>query len=203
VTKADGTKFGKSEGGQNIWLDPQRTSPFRFYQFWVNALDADVLNYLRYFTFLTQAEVKELAHANQAAPEQKAAQKRLAAEVTRLVHGETALERAMRASQVLFGGSLSDVPLEDLLDIFGDAPSSQFDKARFDGEGVALADVLVESGLLKSKREARDLMTSGGVYVNNARISDANRRLTHADSFAGQVIVLRKGAKAYHLVKLG
>jgi tyrosyl-tRNA synthetase len=203
VTKADGTKFGKSEGGQNIWLDPQRTSPFRFYQFWVNALDADVLNYLRYFTFLTQAEVEELAHANQAAPEQKAAQKRLAAEVTRLVHGETALERAMRASQVLFGGSLSDVPLEDLLDIFGDAPSSQFDKARFDGEGVALADVLVESGLLKSKREARDLMTSGGVYVNNARISDANRRLTHADSFAGQVIVLRKGAKAYHLVKLG
>lgn len=203
VTKSDGTKFGKSEGGQNIWLDPARTSPFKFYQFWINALDADVINYLKYFTFLTRDEIAELEHAVQTDAGQKAAQKRLASEVTRMVHGESALERAVRASQVLFGGSLDDVSPDDLLDIFGDAPSSQFDKARFDGEGVALADVLVESGLIKSKREARDMMSSGGVYVNNVRVTDPARRLTHADSIGGQVIVLRKGAKAYHLAKLG
>ncbi|MCU0464268.1 MAG: tyrosine--tRNA ligase [Anaerolineae bacterium] len=203
VTKADGTKFGKSEGGQNIWLDPARTSPFKFYQFWINTLDADVINYLKYFTFLSREDIAGLEQATQTDPGQKVAQKRLAAEVTRLVHGESALERAMRASQVLFGGSLDDVPTEDLLDIFGDAPSSQFDKSRFDGEGVALADVLVESGLLKSKREARDLMTSGGVYVNNVRVSDPAQRLTHADSIGGQVIVLRKGGKTYHLARLG
>jgi tyrosyl-tRNA synthetase len=202
VTKADGTKFGKTEGGQNIWLDPQRTSPFKFYQFWINTLDADVIPYLKYFTFLSRDDIAELEHAVQTAPEQKAAQKRLAAEVTRLVHGESALERAVRASQVLFGGSLEDVALEDLLDIFGDAPSSQFERARFDGEGVPLADVLVESGLIKSKREARDMMGSGGVYVNNQRVTDAARRLTHADSLGGQVVVLRKGAKTYHLARL-
>jgi tyrosyl-tRNA synthetase len=203
VTKADGTKFGKSEGGQNIWLDPARTSPFKFYQFWINALDADVINYLKFFTYLTRADIAELENAVQTEPGQKAAQKRLAAEVTRMVHGDTALERAMRASQVLFGGSLDNVSTDDLLDIFGDAPSSQFDKSRFDGEGVPLVDVLVESGLIKSKREARDMMTSGGVYVNNVRITDPARHLTHADSIGGQVIVLRKGAKAYHLARLG
>lgn len=202
VTKADGTKFGKTEGGQNIWLDPQRTSPFKFYQFWINTLDADVINYLKYFTFLSREDIAELEHAVQTAPEQKAAQKRLASEVTRLVHGESALERAVRASQVLFGGSLEEVALEDLLDIFGDAPSSQFARARFDGEGVPLADVLVESGLIKSKREAREMMSNGGVYVNNQRVTDAARRLTHADSLGGQVVVLRKGAKTYHLARL-
>ncbi|WP_456429893.1 tyrosine--tRNA ligase [Rhodocaloribacter sp.] len=201
VTNAAGTKFGKTESG-TVWLDPELTSPYRFYQFWLNTDDRDVIRYLKFFTWLTRSEVEELAAATEAAPERREAQRRLAREVTRLVHGEAELARAEQASAVLFGGEMDTLPLADILDIFEDVPSAELPRARFEGEGIGVIDLLAESGATASKGEARRLVRSGGAYVNNRRVTDEHARITLEDTIEGKAVVVRKGRKNYRLVLL-
>ncbi|WP_457654135.1 tyrosine--tRNA ligase [Rhodocaloribacter sp.] len=201
VTNAAGTKFGKTESG-TVWLDPELTSPYRFYQFWLNTDDRDVVRYLKFFTWLTRSEIEELAAATEAAPERREAQRRLAREVTRLVHGEAELARAEQASAVLFGGEMDTLPLADILDIFEDVPSAELPRARFEGEGIGVIDLLAESGATASKGEARRLVRSGGAYVNNRRITDEHARITLEETIEGRAVVVRKGRKNYRLVLL-
>lgn len=202
VTKSDGTKFGKSEAGA-IWLDPQRTSPYRFYQFWYNADDADVVRYLKYFTWLTSAEIGELEQEMAEHPERRAAQQRLAREVTRLVHGETALARAEEAAQALFGGALASLSAADVRDIFDEVPSTLLPRQELTGDGMALPDALLRCGIATSKSDARRAIEGGGIYINNIQAADIARRLILNDAIEGQFVVLRKGRKNYHLIKIG
>ena len=200
VTSADGVKLGKTEQGA-IWLDPQRTSPYRFYQFWLNQQDADVIRYLGYFTWLTFEELAELEQAVRARPEQREAQRRLAREVTRLVHGEQALASAERASQALFGGTLDGLSAAEIEDVFAEAPASALPRSAFEGAGKPIVDLLVETGVVRSKGEARRLIAAGGVYINNVRVEEVGQAVTTAHLIAGRVVVLRTGKKQYHLVR--
>ncbi len=201
VTSATGVKFGKTEAG-TVWLDAARTSPFRFYQYWLNIADADVIQYLKYFTLLTPEEIAALEQTLISAPERREAQRRLAEEVTRMVHGEEALKRAQQASEVLFGGGMEGLSAAELLDIFAEVPSSVLPREHLSGEGMALVDLAVQCGLERSKKQARTLIESGGLYLNNVRVDDVNARVTLAQAIEGQVIVLRKGKKQYHLVRV-
>ena len=201
LTTASGAKFGKTESGA-VWLDPARTSPFRFYQFWLQTDDRDVDQHLRRFTFLTAAEVAAITAAHAAAPERREAQRTLAATVTRMVHGEGELARAERASQVLFGGALADAAPEDILTVFDDVPSIELPAAAFDGAGVPSADAAVQSGLTASKGEANRLIKQGGLYVNDRRLAEAAHHLTAADLIGGQVLVLRKGQRERRVVRV-
>jgi tyrosyl-tRNA synthetase len=201
VTSNSGVKLGKTEAGA-IWLDPQRTSPYRFYQFWLNQDDADVVNYLKYFTWLTEPEITALAQQVAERPEQREAQRTLAREMTRIVHGETALARAEQASQVLFGGEVAGLSAEDIRDIFADVPSTQTPKSAFEGDGIGLVDLLDSTELAKSKGDARRAIEGGGIYVNNIRAADAAQTVSLSDAIDGQFIVLRKGKKHYHLLQI-
>jgi tyrosyl-tRNA synthetase len=201
VTSADGVKLGKTEQGA-IWLDPARTSPYRFYQFWLNQQDADVLRYLGYFTWLTQEEIAGLGAALAARPEQREAQRRLAREVTRMVHGEQALAGAERASQALFGGALDGLSGADIEDIFAEVPASEVPRSAFAGAGKPILDVLTETGMAKSKGEARRLIASGGAYVNNVRVEDAAQNVSTVQLIEGRFVVLRTGKKQYHLIRV-
>jgi tyrosyl-tRNA synthetase len=201
VTTTAGVKFGKTEAGA-VWLDPKLTSPYRFYQFWLNTDDRDVLTYLKFFTWLSQGEIAELADRVEREPEKREAQRRLAREVTAMLHGETELEKAVRASEVLFGREISGLSVAEITDIFADVPSTEIEKARLDGNGFALSDALVLSGLVPSKGEAKRLVQGGGVAINNVRADDVRRSISASDFIDGQVLVLRKGAKHYHLIKL-
>ena len=201
ITTVSGTKFGKTEAG-TVWLDPTRTSPFKFYQFWLNADDKDAIIYLKFFTFLDAQAIDELARATSASPEHRDAQRTLAREVTRLVHGQEHVERAERASSVLFGEDLNTLPVEDVLAVFEDAPSIELAADEFTGVGLALVDLLVRLQLAPSKSEARRLIQSGGVYVNNRREADLQTRLTHAGALGGRLFVVRKGRRQQVLVKL-
>ncbi|HEU5089359.1 MAG TPA: tyrosine--tRNA ligase, partial [Roseiflexaceae bacterium] len=156
ITKSDGTKFGKTEGG-SVWLDPKRTSPYKFYQFWYNTHDDDVIRYLKFFTFLPQHEIEELAQAMAADPAQRAAQQRLAREMTGLLHGETALSRAEAASQALFGGSLDGLSAADIADLFDDVPATTLPRGEF-ADGIGLVDLLARTGMAASRGEARRLL---------------------------------------------
>jgi tyrosyl-tRNA synthetase len=201
LTTSSGAKFGKSESGA-VWLDAQRTSAYRFYQFWMNSEDREVINYLKYFTLLNQTEIEELAASLSSEPEKREAPRKLAQEVTRLVHGETALKKAEQASRVLFGGEMGDLGLPELLDVFADAPSTAMARDVLSGAGSSIADVIVNSGLATSKGEAKRLIQGGGIYLNNQRIQDNQRMVTLTDTIEGQALVLRKGAKEYRLVKV-
>lgn len=201
VTTSAGTKFGKTEAG-TVWLDPARTSPFKFYQFWLNTDDKDAITYLKFFTFLEAHAIDELARATAAAPEHRDAQRTLAREVTRLVHSQEHVERAERASSVLFGEDFSTLPVEDILAVFEDAPSTELAAAEFAGAGLAMVDLLARLQLAPSKSEARRLIQSGGVYVNNRRVADLQARLTHQDALGGRLFVVRKGPRQQCLVKL-
>jgi tyrosyl-tRNA synthetase len=201
ITKADGTKFGKTESG-SVWLDPNRTSPYRFYQFWLNTDDKDVVNYLKFFTFLPQERVLELAQQVRSAPEQRAAQYALAREVTSLVHGASRLARAEEASQVLFGGEISGLSAAEIADIFADVPSCELPAANLEDPGMPLIDLLVTGGVAKSKGEARRAIGEGGIYLNNRRVSDPSAAVAVTDVIEGQFLVLRKGRKNYTLVKV-
>jgi tyrosyl-tRNA synthetase len=161
ITKADGTKFGKTESGA-VWLSAERTSPYRFYQFWLNTSDQDVIPYLKYFTFLEREEIDELEYAVQTQPERRQAQQSLAQVMTEMVHGPNALASAKQASQVLFGGDVDGLSGEEIQDIFADVPSSQIQRDKLSGEGVNIVELLAESGVTKSKGEARRLIDSGG-----------------------------------------
>ncbi len=200
IMNADGSKLGKSERG-TIFLDAKRTSPYRFYQFWLNREDTDVIDDLKHFTWMTQDEIAELAQKAATQPEQREAQRALAQTMTRAVHGDAALAKALQASQVLFGGELAGLSAAEIGDIFSDVPSSQIAKSAVEGAGKPLVDVLVDTGLTKSKGEARRLIDNGGIYVNNAQAS-ADQAVTLADAVEGRFVVLRKGKKSYLLVQV-
>ena len=198
VTTSAGVKFGKTEAGA-VWLDPGRTSPFRFYQFWLNTDDRDVIRYLKFFTFMSRDEIEWLAKETVERPEEREAQRALARAVTALVHGDEQVQRAARATQVLFGGSLEDVAVEDILMVFEDAPSTEIDLPE---DGMGVADLLTRVKLVTSKSEAMRLLRSGGIYVNNARVADEKARLLAPDAIGGELFVLRKGKKDQHIVRL-
>lgn len=201
ITKADGSKFGKTESG-SVWLSADRTSPYRFHQFWLNTDDRDVIPYLKYFTFLPQPEVEELEQAVNNRPEQREAQRRLAREMTLQVHDATALGKAEQAAQVLFGGALDGLTSMEIEDIFADVPSSTLPKDRFSGEGLGLLDLLTESGVTLSKGEARRAIDQGGINLNNQRVSDPAQAVTVNDLLEGRFLVVRRGKKNFHLVKI-
>ena len=201
ITKADGTKFGKTESGA-VWLSSKRTSPYRFYQFWFNTDDRDVIGYLKFFTWLNEAEIQELEHAMAQHPEKREAQRRLAREMTRTVHDQTALERAEQASQVLFGGELTGLSVNEVLDIFADVPSATLPALKFQGDGTPLLDMLTECKVVKSKAEARRAVEAGGIYLNNHRVTNTGMRVSLADAVDSQLIVLRRGRKNYCLLRI-
>ncbi len=198
---SSGTKFGKTETG-TIWLDAKRTSPYRFYQFWLNTEDRDVVNYLKYFTLLTQPEIEDLAASLAAHPEKREAQKKLAQEVTCLVHGLEALNKAEQASRILFGEVISNLSLQDLLDVFADVPSVTLSRSQFEGQGLSVVDVIALAALASSKGDAKRLIQGGGVYLNNVRVSDIKNVVTLNEAVEGQAVILRKGQKEYRMVRL-
>jgi tyrosyl-tRNA synthetase len=201
VTNAAGTKFGKTEAG-NVWLDPALTSPFRFYQFWINADDADVVRYLRFFSLRPREEIGALEEAVKAAPQAREAQRALAEEVTRRLHGGTGLARAKKATEVLFGGEIEGMGADEVADVFSDVPSATLPRTSLEGEGMALVELLSRTGVATSKGEARRGVEGGGIYLNNRRISDPAHTVRVSDAIDGRFLVLRKGKKSYHLVAL-
>jgi tyrosyl-tRNA synthetase len=199
LTTSSGTKFGKTESG-TIWLDPERTSPFRFYQFWLNSEDRDVVTYLKFFTFKSREEISELEREMKTHPERRDAQRELAREVTAMVHSADHVARAERASAVLFGGSLVDADVEDILTVFDDAPSIAISGASVEN-GIGAAELAVMAGLAASKGEAGRLIKQGGLYVNDRRLEDRGQ-VTMADAIGRRVIVLRKGQRERRIVKI-
>jgi tyrosyl-tRNA synthetase len=201
VTSSSGVKFGKTEAGA-VWLSAELTSPFRFYQFWLNVDDRDVIHYLKSFTWMGQEEIAALEETLRTAPQEREAQRKLAGEVTRAVHGETAVDKAVRASRILFGESMADLEPRDVAEIFADVPSSEVDRERLVPDGLPLVDLLVSSGLANSKSEARRAIQGGGIYLNNQREADEKRRIEARDAIGGELLVLRKGRKDYHLMRV-
>ncbi len=196
VTKADGTKFGKTEGGA-VWLDPQLTTPYAFYQFWLNADDRDVVRYLRYFSFRSRDEIEQLEKETAERPAARLAQRALAEELTTLVHGERETAQAVAASQALFGrGSLDDLTPETLRAALTEAGLVHVD------ELPDVAGLLRESGLVPSAKEARRVIAEGGAYVNNTRITEVDAKPTQADLLHGRYLVLRRGKKSFAGVEL-
>jgi tyrosyl-tRNA synthetase len=194
VTRADGTKFGKSEAG-NIWLDARRTSPYAMYQFFLRSEDAVVGTYLRYFTFRTREEIEALDAATREQPERREAQRALAHDVVALVHGEEEARQSEHASAVLFSEDIRDLSEQTLLDVMSDAPSS-------DVEPGPLVDVLVATGLAKSRREARGFLERGGVYLNNRKVADADASLSRVDLLHDRYAILRRGKGSPHLLRV-
>jgi tyrosyl-tRNA synthetase len=201
LTTASGAKFGKTESGA-IWLDAKRTSPYRFYQYWLNAEDQDVVSRLKQFTLLSQPEIEELADSVTTCPEKREAQRKLAQEITRSVHGQSQLDKAEQASKVLFGEAIRDLCLQDVLDIFAEVPSVQIGKDLLSGEGISVVDLVAASGLAQSKGEARRLIQGGGLNLNNVRITDFKQCVRLKDAVEGQALILRKGQKEYRLMKV-
>lgn len=200
LTTAGGTKFGKTEQG-NVWLDPSRTSPYRFYQYWLNTQDEDVLRFLRLFTDLPEEELSSLETSLREHPEKREAQGRLAELLTAIVHGETELANAKRAAQVLFGGSLRDVPAATLRDIFAEVPSVELPSSRL-SSGLTIAELLQSVGAAQSKGEAKRLTEGGGIYLNGVRVSDALTPVTAEQALAEGLFVIRVGKKKYYLAAL-
>jgi tyrosyl-tRNA synthetase len=201
VTDAEGNKLGKTERG-TIWLDAEKTSPYRYYQFWLNQGDAEAVDYLKYFTWLGRDEIEDLAQKTAERPERREAQRALAEAMTRITHGETALDKALKASRVLFGGDMAGLDSADIQDVFADVPSSDVARSRFEGAGVAIVDLLDELQVTRSKGEARRLVRNGGVYVNNVKVEGAESSVALSDAVDGKFVVLRRGKKSYHLVRL-
>lgn len=201
VTTADGAKLGKTAQGA-VWLNAERTSPYQFYQFWLNQDDADVIDYLKYFTWLTRDEIEGLGQKLAAHPERREAQRTLAQEMTRMIHGETALAKAEQAAAVLFGGEIAGLTAAEIQEIFVDAPSSRQPKPAFEGDGMPVVELLAETDLARSKGQARRLVEGGGVYVNNQRVGDIEQAVALDDAIEGRFVVLRRGKKTYHLVRI-
>jgi tyrosyl-tRNA synthetase len=192
VTDAEGRKFGKSTGGGNLWLDPEMTSPYAWYQYFVNVGDADVVSFLRMFTFLSREELDDLAEQTEQRPQARAAQRRLAEELTTLVHGADETRRVILASQALFGrGELRELDQGTLRAALAEIPSATTTLAA----GPTIVDLLVESGLVASKGAARRTVGEGGAYVNNAKVDDAEWSPSTADLLHGRWLVLRRGKR--------
>jgi tyrosyl-tRNA synthetase len=199
ITKADGTKFGKTEGGA-VWLDPKKTSPYQFFQFWMKTDDRDVIRYLKFFTFLPQAEIADLETKHNENPGAREAHKALAKACTDLIHGEHATQEAIRASQILFGGSLEGLGESTFNEIVGEVPTKEIARGQIEGAGAGLLDVLVIAGLANSKGQARKDVEGGGINVNNEREQNIARLLVTSDLLFGKHILLRKGKRNYVVV---
>jgi len=195
VTKADGTKFGKTEGGA-IWLDAEKTSPYEFYQFWINTDDRDVVKYLKYFTFLSHEEIMNLENEVATAPEKRSAQKALAEEVTKLVHGEEALQQAIKISAALFSGDIKQLTGNEILEGFKDVPSTEIE-----GGEIGLIDLLIQAKISPSKRQAREDISNGAIYINGDREQDLTKVITNEDKIDGKFTVIRRGKKKYFLIR--
>jgi tyrosyl-tRNA synthetase len=199
LTKSDGTKMGKTESG-TVWLSAKRTSPYQFYQYWINVDDADVSSCLRMLTELNRQEIESLDAARAADPAKRESQRRLAEEVTALVHGADGLAAARRATDIFFGAEIERLDDAQLGQIFADVPSKQLAAATLKG-GLSIIDALCEAGLAASKGEARRTVTQGGAYVNNRRVDAPDRTLTPDDLASETVMVLRSGKKKYALLR--
>ncbi len=200
VAKADGGKFGKTEEGA-VWLTGPRTTAYAMYQFWLNASDEDAIKFLKLFTLLSQSEIESIERAHAAEPFKREAQKILAIQTTTLVHGKAEAEAALRASQALFSGDIAGLPMEMLEQVFAEVPSTDHPCAQLEG-GIDLVDVLIETSLAKSKREAREFVGNGSVSINGSK-AEPDAKLTEADLLHGKVIALRRGKKAWHLTRWG
>lgn len=199
ITNADGSKFGKTVAGA-VWLDPQKTSVYRFYQFWINTDDRDVIPYLKFFTFSTQEKTTELEQAHQANPGARTAQRHLAAEMTRMIHGEDELNNALRASEILFGGNLDGINENLFSEIIGEVPSKELEKSKLEGAGLPLVELVIYAGLCPSKGQARKDIEGGGVNINNVRETASTKMVTTANLLFGKHLLLRKGKKNYVVV---
>ena len=200
LTKGDGTKMGKTERGA-IWLSAERTRPYEFYQYWINLGDEDVGKCLRFLTELSREEIESLDASRASTPQDRASQKRLAEEITSLVHGEEGLKKAMAATAVFFGAEITDLADDDLGSIFADVTSKTLPRDRLTGEGLSVVDALVEASLAKSKGEARRAVQQGGVYVNNRRVQGEAEMLTLQSLASETIVVLRTGKKNYGLLR--
>ncbi|MCK6258072.1 tyrosine--tRNA ligase [Fictibacillus sp. KIGAM418] len=196
VTKSDGTKFGKTEGGA-IWLDPEKTTPYEFYQFWINTDDRDVIKFLKYFSFKSHEEINELIEQVESAPEKRAAQKALAEELTALVHGEQSLEQAIKISQALFSGQLSELTGAEIEQGFKDVPSFEMESK----EDIGLIDLLVASKISPSKRQAREDITNGAISINGERCQDLDKVVGSSSRIDDRFVVIRRGKKKYFLIR--
>ncbi len=201
LTRADGSKMGKTESGA-VWLSPHKTSPYQFYQYWINVDDADVGKCLKYLTDLDRAQIEQLLQEHGSNPQQRIAQRRLATELTRLVHGEAGLQIAQQATQIFFGGEIGQLTGEQIEAIFADVPSTQLPRSLLDPPGLPVVDALLAVGLVKSKSEARRLISQGGAYVNNRMVASQDATLGQEDLLAGAAVVLRAGKKNYALLRL-
>ncbi|SFB96835.1 tyrosyl-tRNA synthetase [Alkalibacterium subtropicum] len=197
LLKADGTKFGKSADGA-IWLDPEKTTPYEFYQFWFNQDDRDVVKYLKYFTFLSKEEIEELAEQVETEPHKRAAQKALAEEMTRFVHGQEALDEAIKISQALFSGEIQELTADQIAATFKDVPSSEAPAGEH-----GLVEFLVDVTKIEpSRRQAREDIKNGAIRIKGVQVKDVDYIVTEDDSFDGRFVIVRKGKKKYFLVHL-
>jgi tyrosyl-tRNA synthetase len=196
VTKSDGTKFGKTESGA-VWLDPEKMSPYKFYQFWLNTDDQDAVKFLKYFTFLSIEEIEELARGIQIEPEKRRAQRALAINVTRLVHGQEALDRSEKISSALFGGGLGNLTSAEVEEGFSDVPSATIEDPK-----TSLVDLLVQVGAVSSKRQAREAIENGAIYINDIRYTNVETTVSQLERLDGKYLVTRRGKKNYYLIKV-
>ncbi|HDX9591404.1 TPA: tyrosine--tRNA ligase [Bacillus pseudomycoides] len=197
LLKSDGTKFGKTAGGA-VWLDSEKTTPFEFYQFWVNTDDRDVIKYLKFFTFLTKDRIDELAVKVQTEPHKREAQKVLAEEMTKFVHGENAFLQAVKITEALFSGDIKSLTADEIEQGFKDMPTFSATK-----ETKNIVEWLVDLGIEPSRRQAREDIKNGAILMNGDKVTDVNTDVTVENSFDGRFIIIRKGKKNYSLVKLG
>ncbi|QHJ71724.1 tyrosine--tRNA ligase [Planococcus halotolerans] len=195
VTKADGTKFGKSAGG-SVWLDAKKTSPYEFYQFWINTSDADVVKYLKIFTFIGREEIEALESSVETEAHLRKAQKVLAEEMTKLVHGESALEDAQRITKALFSGDLKALSASEMKAAFKDVPSIEMER-----EPKSIVDLIVEAGISPSKRQAREDITNGAISVNGEKVTDLEYVVDEKDRLEDAFAIIRRGKKKYHMVQ--
>lgn len=194
VTKSDGKKFGKSESGA-VWLDAEKTTPYEFYQFWINQSDEDVIKFLKYFTFLSKEDINRLEQSRDEAPHLREAQKALAENVTEFIHGKEALDDAIRISEALFKGDLKSLSSKDIKAEFKEVPQVEVSKAT-----TNIIDVLIESGIASSKRQAREDVNNGAIYINGEREQSVDHNLTDEDKFDNEFTIIRRGKKKYFMV---
>ena len=199
VTKSDGSKIGKTESGA-IWLTADRTSPYLFYQYWMNCDDADVPQFLKWFTMMSQEEIVSIVNNHQQAPHQRAGQRALAEYMTTLLHGIDEMRRVEAASQALFSGDVRSIDRELLHEVFADVPSSKHGRSQLEGDGISLSELLPETSLAKSKREAREFLGNNSISVNGDKV-DADYALTMNDLLHGKLILLRRGKKSWHALR--
>lgn len=193
ITNADGTKFGKSEGA-SVWLDPKKTSPYEFYQYWLNVPDSDVIKRLKQFTFLSREEIEDIEKEFNEHPETRRAQKELAKSITITIHGEEAYEQALRISEALFSGDITKLSLDEIKMGFKNIKSAEFN------EDVNILDALINTGLASSKREAREFVSSGAVTVNGNKVDAIDCMVTKANALYNEYSVIRRGKKKYSLI---